>query len=89
MVLESIDGLDAALSSLATLQSQQALDLLLNIEQTMNTGRWLEAKIVLKSGPCAHPDFPKARTNTPLMLQVGKGAHIALRRQRSHAFASK
>ena len=41
MVLESIDGLDAALRSLATLQSQQTLDLLLNIEQTMNTGRWL------------------------------------------------
>ena len=41
MVLESVDDLDAPLRSLATLQSQQTPDLLLNIEQTMNTGRWL------------------------------------------------
>ncbi len=63
---------------LATIQSQQTLDLLLNIELTMQSGQGLEAwtrgfaKILLKSGPYAHPDFPKARTSTPLMLQVGK-----------------
>lgn len=57
---------------LATLKSPQTLDLLSTIEHTINTGRGLQAKILLKSGPYAHPDFPKARTSTPLMLQVGK-----------------
>ena len=57
---------------LATLKSPQTLDLLSTIEHTINTGRGLEAKILLESGPYAHPDFPKARTSTPLMLQVGK-----------------
>ena len=57
---------------LATLQSQQTLDLLSNIELLTQSGQGLEAKILLKSGPYTHPDFPKARTSTPLMLQVDK-----------------
>ncbi len=63
---------------LATIQSQQTLDLLLNIERTIHTGLGLQAwtrgfaKILLKPSPYTHPDFPNARTSTPLMLQVGK-----------------
>ena len=63
---------------LATIPSPQTLDVLLNLELTMHSGRGLEAwtrgfaKILLKSGSYAHPDFPKARTSMQLMLQVGK-----------------
>ena len=57
---------------LATIQSQQTLDLLSNIELLKHSGKGLEAKILLKPGPYTHPEFPQARTSTPLMLQVDK-----------------
>ena len=57
---------------LATIQSQQTLDLLSNIELLKHSGKGLEAKILLKPGPYTHPEFPQARTSTPLMLKVDK-----------------
>lgn len=59
-------------SMMATIQSPQTLGLLLNIELTTHTGQGLQAKIPIKSGPYIDPDFPKARSSTPLMPQVGK-----------------
>lgn len=49
---------------LATIASQQKLELLLNTELCMQYGRGLEAKNPLKTGPYALPGFPKARTGT-------------------------
>ncbi len=57
---------------LATIQSDQTISLLLNIEQTIESIRGPSVNIILKSRSYAHPDFPGARTSTPLMVQVDK-----------------
>ena len=57
---------------LATIQSPQTLALLSNIEQEVTKRRRQTAKIILKPAPYNHPEHSKARTSTPLMLQVGK-----------------
>ncbi len=57
---------------LATIQSDQTISLLLNIEQTIESIRGPSVNILLKSRSYAHPDFPGARTSTPLMVQVDK-----------------
>lgn len=66
---------------LATIQSTETLTLLSNMEllahksigqKTENT-----LEILLKPSSYAHPDFPNARTSTPLMLKVST-AHRAL-----------
>ena len=53
---------------LATVQSDQTLALL---QQMQAEGR-KRGKVLLEPRPYTHPDFPAARTSTPLMLQVGK-----------------
>ena len=53
---------------LATIQSDQTLALL---EQMCAQGR-ARGQVLLEPRTYAHPDFPQARTSTPLMLQVGK-----------------
>ena len=57
---------------LATIQSRHTIDLLHYLEQTIESGRWQMSYLLLKSDSHTHPDFPKARTSTPLMQQVGK-----------------
>ena len=57
---------------LATIQSDQTISLLLNIEQTIESIRGPSVNILLKPRSYAHPDFPGARTSTPLMVQVDK-----------------
>ncbi len=57
---------------LATIQSQATIDLLLYVEHTIESGRGQKPYLLLKPHSYSHPDFPKARTSTPLMLQVGK-----------------
>ena len=53
---------------LATVQSDQTLALLQRIRSQGHE----RGKVLLESQPYIHPDFPQARTSTPLMLQVGK-----------------
>ncbi len=53
---------------LATIQSDQTLALL----QQMQTAGEQRGQVLLQPRPYAHPEFPAARTSTPLMLQVGK-----------------
>ena len=53
---------------LATVQSDQTLALL----QRMRDAGRQRGKILLEPRPYAHPEFPDARTSTPLMLQVAK-----------------
>lgn len=55
---------------LATIQSPQTLALL---EQIQSDAQEL-GKVLLRPAPYAHPEFPDARTCTPLMLQVDKRA---------------
>ena len=57
---------------LATIQSRQTLEMLLYMEHTIKSGLGQMPYLLLKSRSYSHPDFPKARTSTPLMLQVGK-----------------
>ena len=57
---------------LATIQSRQTLEMLLYMEHTIESGIGQMPYLLLKSRSYSHPDFPKARTSTPLMLQVGK-----------------
>jgi phenylacetic acid degradation protein paaN len=57
---------------LAAIQSQATISLLSNIEQTIESGRGKNSYLLLKPRSYAHPDFPNARTSTPLMLQVDK-----------------
>lgn len=57
---------------LAAIQSPQTLSLLSHLEQTIEPIRGSEAEIILRPRPYAHPDFPGARTSTPLMLKVDK-----------------
>ena len=53
---------------LATIQSDQTLALLREMQaQGERCGR-----VLLRPQPYPHPEFPQARTSTPLMLQVGK-----------------
>ncbi len=52
---------------LAAIQSEQTLAL---VEQLHAEGA-ARGKVLLEPGAYAHPDFPAARTCTPLMLQVG------------------
>lgn len=51
---------------LATIQSPQTLALL----QELHTQGQQRGKVLLAPAPYAHPEFPGARTSTPLMLQV-------------------
>ena len=53
---------------LATIQSGQTLALM----QEMQAEGEQRGRVLLRPKPYAHPDFPQARTSTPLMLQVGK-----------------
>ena len=53
---------------LATIQSDQTLALL----QHMCAQGRARGQVLLEPRTYAHPDFPQARTSTPLMLQVGK-----------------
>lgn len=55
---------------LATLQSPQTLALLAQLkDEGARAGR-----VLLEPRPYAHPEFPQARTSTPLMLQVDTSA---------------
>ncbi|HSV53698.1 MAG TPA: phenylacetic acid degradation protein PaaN [Burkholderiaceae bacterium] len=54
---------------LATLQSPQTLALLRQLE---GEGRQ-RGKVLLRPQSYVHPEYPRARTSTPLMLQVTKG----------------
>ncbi len=66
---------------LATIQSPQTLALLSNMQLLAPECIGLEAKntpeILLKPTSYAHPDYPNARTSTPLMLKVST-AHRSL-----------
>lgn len=66
---------------LATIQSPQTLSLLLNMELLAHESIDQQAEnmpeILLKPTAYVHPDFPNARTSTPLMLKVST-AHRAL-----------
>jgi len=53
---------------LATIQSNQTLALM----QAMQSQGDQRGRVLLQPQSYAHPDFPQARTSTPLMLQVGK-----------------
>jgi phenylacetic acid degradation protein paaN len=53
---------------LATIQSDQTLALL----QQMQAAGERRGQVLLQPRPYAHPEFPAARTSTPLMLQLGK-----------------
>ncbi len=53
---------------LATIQSDQTLALL----QALQAEGEKRARVLLQPRSYTHPDFPQARTSTPLMLQVGK-----------------
>ncbi len=55
---------------LAAIQSPQTLDLL----QTMRAQGAERGEVLLESRAYPHPDFPAARTATPLLLAVGKEA---------------
>jgi len=59
---------------LATIQSTETLKLLLNMQLYTPGSIGLEAKntpeILLKPASYVHPDYPNARTSTPLMLKV-------------------
>jgi phenylacetic acid degradation protein paaN len=59
-----------AASILATIQSPSTLDL---IGSLRDSGR-RHGAVVVDSAPYAHPDFPSARTATPLLLRVTPGA---------------
>ena len=62
---------------LATIQSPQTLALLSNMQLLATESIGLKAKnapeILLKPAHYAHPDYPNARTSTPLMLKVNTG----------------
>jgi phenylacetic acid degradation protein paaN len=66
---------------LATIQSPQTLTLLSNMQLLAHESTGLEAKnnpeILLKPASYPHPDYPHARTSTPLMLKVST-AHRSL-----------
>lgn len=51
---------------LACIQSEETLGLLRDMQDTGSK----VGKVLLQSGPYVHPEFPEARTATPLMLQV-------------------
>ncbi len=55
---------------LATIQSPQTPALMAQMAQDGAQ----RGKVLLQARAYAHPDFPDARTSTPLMLQVGKDA---------------
>ena len=59
---------------LATLQSPQTQALLLKMELLVHESIGSDAKntleILLEPAPYTHPDYPQARTSTPLMLKV-------------------
>ena len=55
---------------LACIQSDQTLTL---VEQLQAAGEQ-RGRVLLRPAPYDHPEFPAARTSTPLMLQVGKDA---------------
>ncbi|MBU3737651.1 MAG: phenylacetic acid degradation protein PaaN [Rhodoferax sp.] len=54
---------------LATIQSPQTLALLAQMQQQGAQ----RGQVLLAPRSYPHPEFPQARTSTPLMLQVGKG----------------
>lgn len=54
---------------LATLQSDRTVAML---DEMAGEGE-RRGEVLLRHAPYAHPEFPAARTSTPLMLKVGKG----------------
>ena len=66
---------------LATIQSPKTLELLLNMELLAHESIGLEVEstleILLKPASYDHPDYPDARTSTPLMIKAST-AHRAL-----------
>jgi phenylacetic acid degradation protein paaN len=57
---------------LATIQSSQTIALLSQIEQSIQSISSLEVEVILKPKAYVHPEFPAARTSTPLMARVTK-----------------
>ena len=57
---------------LATIQSEQTVTLLSHLEQAFEADQDASTDILLRSKPYPHPEFPAARTRTPLMLKVSK-----------------
>lgn len=56
---------------LAAVQSPQTLGLIAWVREQAAT----RGKVLFDSRPYPHPEFPQARTATPLLVQVGKEAH--------------
>jgi phenylacetic acid degradation protein paaN len=67
-----------AASILATIQSPGTLDLI----GAMRDAARQHGTIVVDSGPYAHPEYPAARTATPLLLRVGSEARDLYREER-------
>ena len=65
-------------SILATIQSPATLDLV----GAMRDAARQRGAIVVDSGPYPHPEYPAARTATPLLLRVGTAAHELYREER-------
>ena len=67
-----------AASILATIQSPGTLDLIGAMRDAVRQ----RGTIVVDSGPYAHPEYPAARTATPLLLRVGTAARELYREER-------
>jgi len=67
-----------AASILATIQSPGTLDLIGAMRDAVRQ----RGAIVVDSGPYAHPEYPAARTATPLLLRVGTAARELYREER-------
>jgi acyl-CoA reductase-like NAD-dependent aldehyde dehydrogenase len=67
-----------AASILAAIQSPATLDL---IHELRDAGR-RHGAVVVDSGPYAHPEYPAARTATPLLLRIGASARDLCREER-------
>ena len=57
---------------LATIQSPQTLALMAQLQQEGAEGMQGGVQVLLQPRRYEHPDYPQARTSTPLMLKVGK-----------------
>jgi phenylacetic acid degradation protein paaN len=67
-----------AASILAAIQSPATLDL---INELRDAGR-RHGSVVVDSGPYAHPEYPAARTATPLLLRIDASARHLCREER-------
>lgn len=63
---------------LATIQSE---DTIRSLGELLSEGR-RSGRVLLEPRPYTHPEFPHARTSTPLMLQVGKDRRDLYREER-------